>query len=77
MLAATNWNEIVGLGTLSLACVTLVTAVIAAFQERLRGHFTRATLAMEIRLTPPDATQIEGTDPRTGAFVSQLLYIRI
>jgi hypothetical protein len=52
-------------------------AIVAAFQEPLRAYFTRARLSMEIRLAPPDATQIEGTNPVTGAFVSQLLYLRI
>jgi hypothetical protein len=66
-----------GIGALTLAGVTLLTATVAAFQEPLRRHFTRAKLAMEIRLTPPDATQIQGTNPQTGAFISQQLYLRI
>jgi hypothetical protein len=77
MLGATNWNEIVGLGTLSLAGTTVVTAAVAAFQEPIRRFFSRAKLVMEIRLKPPDTTQIDGTDPRTGAFTVKLLYVRI
>jgi len=77
VLLATNWNEWVGIGTLSLAGVTAVTALVAAFQEPLRRYFIRAKLSMEIRLAPPDSTQIDGTDPRTGRFVTKLLYLRI
>jgi hypothetical protein len=75
--AATNWDEWVALGTLALAGATVLLGIVAVFQEPLRRHFARAKLSMEIRLAPPDSVQIQGTDPRTGQFVTQLLYLRI
>lgn len=77
MIGTTNWNELVALGTLSLAGVTVFTAGVAAFQERIRQFFTRARLVMEIRMGAPDTAQIDGTDPQTGAFATKLLYVRI
>jgi hypothetical protein len=77
VIAATNWNELVAVGTLALAGVTAFTAGVAAFQERIRQFFVRARVAMEIRMEAPDTTQIDGTDPNTGAFTAKLLYVRI
>lgn len=77
LVGATNWNELVALGTLSLAGVTVLTAGVAAFQERIRQFFSRAQLGMEIRMEPPDTTQIDGTHPVSGVFTTRLLYVRI
>jgi hypothetical protein len=77
MLAATDWNKWVAIGTLALAGMTVVAAMIAVFQEPIRRHFIRAILSMDILLTPPDTHQIDGTHPVTGALMGKLLYVRI
>jgi len=60
-----------------LAIATFLAVFVALFQERIRKFWDRAILDMKINLEPPDSHQISLTDPHTGKFVDQSIYIRI
>ena len=59
-----------------LAVVTFLALVVALFQERIRKYWNRATIDMEINLTPPDCHQISLSN-QSGQIVGQTIYIRI
>ena len=50
--------------SVGLAIVTFLTLFVALFQERIRKFWNRATLDMEINLTPPDSHQISLSNQR-------------
>ncbi|HBD05109.1 TPA: hypothetical protein DCZ32_01475 [Candidatus Uhrbacteria bacterium] len=66
-------NLLVSVG---LAVVTFLALLVALFQERIRKYWNRATLDMEINLTPPDSHQIALSN-RNGEIVRQTIYVRV
>jgi hypothetical protein len=63
-----NW--LVALGTLVLAAV-------AVFQRTIVGWFYRPLLTVRIRSTPPDCHAVPWVNRTTGAFVANVIYLRI
>jgi hypothetical protein len=64
------------IGTVVLAAGTIVLAVVAIFQDTVRGWFYKPTLEVSIKTQPPDCLAMPFTRP-DGTFISDSYYLRI
>jgi hypothetical protein len=64
------------IGTIVLAAGTIVLAVVAIFQDTVRGWFYKPTLEVSIKTGPPDCVAVPMTSP-DGAFIANAYYLRL
>jgi len=64
-----------GIGTVALAAATVILALVAIFQDTVRGWFYHPTLDASIRTAPPDCFSVPAR--KDGKFIADLLYLRL
>ncbi|MBM3943667.1 MAG: hypothetical protein FJ316_12295 [SAR202 cluster bacterium] len=60
-----------------VAAGTLVLAVVAVFQDAIRGWFYQPRLQVSIRTAPPDCVKVALTNQYTGAPVADTIHLRL
>jgi len=73
---ATAADWLTAVGTLILATVTIVLAVVAIFQDSIRGRFYRPILKVSILTKPPDCNAVPLTTP-DGQHIADSFYFRL
>lgn len=73
-----NWLQIMNLvAGIMVAVGTLVLAVVAVFQDRIRSYLSRPNFLVSVRTEPPDCTSVPLSLRQTGQRLGDAMYLRI